>query len=365
MPTFIPGLELCGRYYAELVHPLLDRHFPNLRHAAALIGYGSEVLGFDTEMSMDHAWSPRLLLFLREADIALDGDIRDMLACELPTHFLGFPLGIQPSPDEPGVFFMDENAQPGRVAHRVNVTTLRDFVQHEMDWDILQPFEISDWLTISSQILRVMTAGRVYFDNLGELTALRQQLAWYPRDVWLYLMASTWDRIGQEEHLMPRAGFVGDELGSALIGSRLVRDIMSLCFLMEKQYAPYPKWFGTAFQRLVCAAEMKPLLWQAQMTATWPEREKALGAAYELLARRHNLLGLTEYLPETVSDFHGRPFKVIHAEVFAEAIQAKIIDPEVRRIAKKGLIGGIDQLSDNTVFRSQMDWRSGLRAIYR
>jgi hypothetical protein len=47
---------------------------------------------------------------------------------------------------------------------------------------------------------------------------------------------------------MPRAGFVGDELGSALIGSRLVRDIMNLCFLLEKQYAPYPKWFGTAFQ---------------------------------------------------------------------------------------------------------------------
>ncbi len=32
---------------------------------------------------------------------------------------------------------------------------------------------------------------------------------------------------------MPRAGFVGDEPGSALIGVRLVGDIMNLCFLVE------------------------------------------------------------------------------------------------------------------------------------
>jgi hypothetical protein len=35
---------------------------------------------------------------------------------------------------------------------------------------------------------------------------------------------------------MGRAGYVGDELGAALIGSRLVRDMMRLCFLMERQY---------------------------------------------------------------------------------------------------------------------------------
>jgi hypothetical protein len=365
MPAFIPGLELCGRYYAELVRPLLDQRFPNLGHAAALIGYGSEVLGFDTEMSMDHAWSPRLLLFLRETDLGLAGEIHQQLRRELPTHFLGFPLSIRPSETEPGVFFMDENAQPGHVEHRVRIASLREFVQGEMAWDVTQPPEASDWLTFPSQSLRVMTAGRVYFDNLGELTALREQLAWYPRDLWLYLLASTWDRIGQEEHLMPRAGFVGDELGSALIGSRLVRDVMSLCFLMERQYAPYPKWFGTAFQRLLCAGELSPLLWGAQLAPTWQERERALGAAFERLARQHNALGLTAPLPETVSSFHGRPFQVIHAEVFAEALRKEITDPEVRRIAEKGLIGGVDVFSDNTVLRSDLAWRQGLKSLYR
>ncbi|MCP6756936.1 DUF4037 domain-containing protein, partial [Klebsiella pneumoniae] len=68
---------------------------------------------------------------------------------------------------------------------------------------------------------------------------------------------------------MQRAGYVGDELGSAIMGSRLVRDVMALCFLMERQYAPYPKWFGSAFKRLSCAGAISPLLWQAQSAAAW------------------------------------------------------------------------------------------------
>ena len=50
--------------------------------------------------------------------------------------------------------------------------------------------------------------------------------------------------------MMGWAGFVGDEIGSALMGSRLVRDIMRLAFLMEREYIPYAKWFGTAFTQL-------------------------------------------------------------------------------------------------------------------
>jgi len=56
-PPFIPGLELSARFYREAVRPLLDARFPGLRHAAARLGRGSDVLGFDTEMSMDHDWA--------------------------------------------------------------------------------------------------------------------------------------------------------------------------------------------------------------------------------------------------------------------------------------------------------------------
>jgi hypothetical protein len=130
--------------------------------------------------------------------------------------------------------------------------------------------------------------------------------------------------------LTPHAGSVGDELGSALIGSRLVRDIMSLCFLMEKRYAPYAKWFGTAFQRLECAPQLSPLLWKAHQASSWKDREQALSAAHEILAFMYNNMGIGRKLPPTSSTFHGRPFQVIHGEEFAQALAEQITDAEVR-----------------------------------
>lgn len=363
MPTFMPGLELSRRYYNELVRPLLDQHFPNLPHAAALIGYGSEVLGFDSEMSMDHAWCPRMQLFLRDQDAALAEPMRAMLARELPREFLGFPLDTLAVPGEPGVFQMREKSGD-LLDHKVLPVTLRAFVHETLDWDPATSLAPADWFSFPSQALATLTAGAVHFDGPGELTALRAQLAWYPQDVWLYLLACGWQRIGQEEHLMPRAGFAGDELGSALIGSRLVRDIMSLCFLMEKRYAPYPKWFGSAFQRLAGAAALAPALRAAQRAGTWQEREAALCMAYALLAKQHNALGLTTPLPEEPGSFHGRPFRVIQGGDFAAALKAQIHDPEVQRIAGKGLIGNLDQFSDNTDLRSHISWRTAVRDLY-
>lgn len=46
MPEFVPGLELSRSFYEEVVRPLLDDAFPGLVHSAALLGPGSEVLGF-------------------------------------------------------------------------------------------------------------------------------------------------------------------------------------------------------------------------------------------------------------------------------------------------------------------------------
>jgi hypothetical protein len=364
MTVFTPGLELAESYYFELVQPLLVQNFPNLRYSAALIGYGSEVLGFDTEMSMDHAWSPRMQIFVDEHELNFASRIDAMLTTNLPTHFRGFPLGVRLSDEEPGVFFMDENAKPGKVNHKVVITSLRDFVQRELNWDINGILEPADWLTFPSQVLRVITGGRVFFDNLGDLNSLRQRLAFYPRDIWIYLLACGWDRIGQEQPLMQRAGYVGDELGSVIMSSRLVRDIMSLCFLMERQYAPYPKWFGTAFKGLQCASDFTLPLWRAQISTTWQARAQALGEACEILAGKHNALGLTQPLHTSLSSFHGRPFQVIQAEKFCEALMSEISEKEMVRIAKKGPLGSLDQFSDNTILRSDPQWRQALKNLY-
>jgi hypothetical protein len=361
MPAFVAGLDLNRRFYEEAVRPLLTSAFPDLRYAAALLGPGSETLGFDTAMSMDHDWGPRLFLFLREEDAAQSDTIANLLSHQLPRLFSGFPVSFPAEPIDPRIRVMQRPVD-GPINHRVIPITVRNFVRVQLGYDLTQPLYAADWLTFPSYALGEIVSGAVYHDGVGELIALRSRFAWYPHDLWLYLLAAGWQRIGQEEHLMPRAGFVGDELGSSLIGSRLVRDVMNLCFLMEKQYAPYAKWFGTAFKRLHCAQNLCPILWQAQQAPTWGERSEALARAYEVLAHMHNALGVSRTLPEAVSHFYDRPFQVIHGGLFAQALVEQIIDPEMQRIAGQRLIGNINQWTDNTDVEGLA--REKLRQLY-
>jgi len=362
MPDFVSGLELCGKFYQEVVRPILADAYPGLSYSAALLGSGSEVLGFDTKMSTDHDWGPRLLLFLREEDQArLAQPLRDLFARRLPREFLGYPTGFRANANGTG---RAEATEEGPIEHRIASLTIADLIRDYLAFDIGQEIEAADWLTFPEQKLRTLVAGAVYHDGIG-LQAVRERFAYYPHDIWLYLLACGWTRIGQEEHFVGRTGIVGDEIGSALIAARLVRDLMRLCFLMERRYAPYAKWFGTAFGRLECAGVLAPLLQQVLSATTWQERERRLCPAYERVAEMHNALGITAPLPTKVGPFFDRPFQVIEAVGgFAAAIRAQIQDPVVRRIAERKPIGSIDQFSDSTDLVSDPVWRPPLRRLY-
>jgi hypothetical protein len=92
-----------------------------------LIGYGSEILGFDTLMSTDHNWGPRVLLFLSPEDQArLDAVIIAHLDERIPETFLGWPTRIKladaNAPDADA-----EGRRP--AALRVETHTLRSWVR--------------------------------------------------------------------------------------------------------------------------------------------------------------------------------------------------------------------------------------------
>ncbi|HWW75698.1 MAG TPA: DUF4037 domain-containing protein [Pyrinomonadaceae bacterium] len=364
MTEFVKGLELSRLFFEEAVRPVISSEFPALRYAAARLGTGSEVLGFDTEMSADHEWGPRVDLFLGEDDHeAAREAVRVTLGRKLPHRFRGYPTSFtEPDAGDNNVRHLDEK-DAGPVNHRVDLMTPRGFFLNYLAFDINHEIEPADWLTFPEQKLRTVASGSVFHDDIG-LEELRRRFAYYPRDVWLYLLAAGWARVGQEEHLMGRAGVVGDEIGSALIGARLVRDLMRLCFLMGQTYAPYAKWFGTAFMQLDCAAALSPHLRAALSADDWRGRERHLADAYRVVAGMHNALGLTEPLPTEPRDFFGRPFKVIALHGFPGALLARISDERVRRIAARRPVGGVDQFSDSTDLLQHSSWRATLRKLY-
>lgn len=361
MSEFIPGQRLSELFYREAVRPILTAEFPALVHSAALIGYGSDVLGYDTPRSTDHEWGPRLLLFLGESDYSTCKDqIAHTLRGKLPRTFHGYSTHFSP-PSEDGTRRL-EPISSGPVNHKVEIHTVSGFFVRRLGFDPAGDLTVEDWLATPEQRLLEVTAGCVHHDGLGELEPVRTKLAYYPRDVWLYLLACQWQRIAQQEAFVGRTGEVDDDLGSRLIAASLVHDLMRLGFLMERRYAPYSKWFGTAFARLACAPRLESHFDGALAAGSWKERETDLARAYEQIARMHNDLGITTPLDTTVSNYYGRPFLVIHADRFVAAIEAAISDPSVKRIRAK--IGSVDQITDNTDVLSQPAVFHALRSLY-
>jgi hypothetical protein len=364
-PVFIPGLELSSAFYTEIVAPIIADAYPRLRYAAALIGYGSEVLAYDTVRSTDHEWGPRMLLFVSDEDHAQHAEaIEALLGQRLPPTFRGFSTHFGPSSPDGVQHPAPHTAGP--IRHKIPVYPLRGLLTHWLGVDPLGALTAVDWLLMPQQKLLEVTAGRVFHDGLGELEPVRARLAYYPPDVWRYLLAAQWTRISQQEAFVGRAGEVGDDVGSAVIAAALVRDLMGLCFLLERRYAPYSKWFGTAFAELRCAPRLMPHFRKLLRAASWQERDAALAPAYELVAGLHNELEITEPVDPQVRYYHGgRPFQVIHGERFAETLLATIEDPEVRAIVQRaGPIRSADQVSDNVDVVSTPERVAKLRTLY-
>jgi hypothetical protein len=361
MPEFIPGLQLSQAFYWEAVRPILETHFPGLPHSAALLGYGSDVIGLDTPVSRDHGWGPRLILFLAPDNFpSVQPLVNEALRQNLPVRFRGYSTNFGvPDPADNGVRPAQE-IEHGPVEHLVTMHSITSFWQQELGIDPYQPLAAVDWLTFQEHRLLSVTGGRVFYDGLG-LDAVRQRFAYYPQEVWLYLLAAQWSLIGQEEAFVGRTGSVGDELGARVITGRQVERLMRLAFLMEKRYPPYSKWFESAFRQLDCWAAMGPLLENAIAAGSYPEREDWLARAYTLAVEMHNALGITALLETRTRTYSGwhllrqgvsslalddprntRPHQVIFAGRIAEAIYATIRDPEVLALIPNA--GSVSQL---------------------
>ncbi|MBK7836094.1 MAG: hypothetical protein IPJ49_00055 [Candidatus Obscuribacter sp.] len=168
-PAFISGLDLAKGYYSEIVGPLLTKHYPDLKYAAALIGEGSDVLGFDTEISCDHDWGPRLLLFVDQKDLHYKDSILANLKNSLPKTYMGFATGFI---KDNGVHLMD-HGQSGDTVPRITIQSIDDYISDYLSIDIHGPITTIDWLTMPEQKLLALTGGKVFYDAIG-IEALRK-----------------------------------------------------------------------------------------------------------------------------------------------------------------------------------------------
>ncbi|HEY7072696.1 MAG TPA: DUF4037 domain-containing protein [Acidimicrobiales bacterium] len=323
-PRFAPGTALAEAFYREVLEPVLA----GVPHSAGLLGPGSEVLGFDSERSTDHEWGPRAQLFVPAEHVA---GLTEAVERALPDHFRAWPTRF------------GSDRRP--VGPRVEVTTLTEWLRAQLG--VVPTGELSHdaWLALPQQRLLGVTAGAVFRDDTGALGTVRQRLAWYPDELWVWLLACQWRRIDQEEPFIGRTLEAGDDLGARLVTARLVRELMRLCFLLERRYAPYSKWFGSAFARLDCAPALSPLLAESLSAASAEDRQAAFLGACRRVAELHNRRDVTAPVDAAPRQFHDRPYLVLGAGRFVDACLGRITDPALRR---RPLIGAVDQFVDST-----------------
>lgn len=369
--TFVSGHRLSGALYEQVVAPALSHTFPGLRWAALLAGRGSDVLGYDTERSMDHDWGPRLTVVLDPQDRQQLGEqVLETIEAELPDAVLGVPVDHRGAQQLPGGPVAWGSGSHGRERHHgVVVTTLGELTGDLLGLPSPDPLlgpeglDPAQWLSIPQQSLLELTAGPLWRDDTGEVTVARRHLAFYPHDVWLHLMAARWQRIGQLEPFVGRAGEVGDDLGSHLVAASLTRDVIALALLQQRCYAPYPKWLGSALARTVDSVQIIRHLDDVRRAQTWRDRETAVVASLSELARRHDALGVTRPVDATPQPFFDRPFTVLFAAQLSDALHEAITDPAVRRLPRD--VGGIDTLTDSVPALADRDLRRHLVDYWR
>jgi hypothetical protein len=359
LPPFVPGLELCERFFVIAVAPLLAWRFPALVLSAGCLERGSDVMGFDTPQSRDHHWGPKVTIFLRDEDLpAHAADIDALMAAELPATVDGYPTHFN-NPEVDGGQLAYRGERPLR--HGVSLTSVAAFTRDYLGVDATRPIDELAWLTIPSQRLFTVRAGRVFRDDIG-LAVARERLHFYPHDIWLYRMANQWRRIEQKEAFVGRCGDVGDELGSRLVASRQIFELMRLCFLIERQYAPYAKWFGSAFARLACAPRLTPVFHQTLAAEGWREREQALGEAYLQVGELHNGLGVTSPVDVRLASFFERPYLVPHSLRFSDVLHDRITSARVRALPRH--VGAADQFVDSTDVEDSVSRLHSLLSIF-
>jgi len=341
----ISGLKLSELFYEEIVKALIDQFFPELRYATALIGPGSEVLGYDDNISRDHHWGPRLLLFLNEEDYQRYTQKLDLVFQEnLPVEFLGYSTNWSEPDPEDNMTQMLVPTSKGLINHRIEIHTVQSYLKKNLGIYSLNLTE-KDWLMLPEQKLLEFTSGKVFYDGLGDLTEARKVLQYYPENVWKFKLMSLWKHIDQEIAFVGRTGIVGDDLGSRIEASRLIRYIIMIAFVVNKQYIPYAKWLGLEFKKLPISKHLEPLLQKILEEKEWKKREEYLCETYLILLEEQNRLKITPPLDLYPQSYHKRPQIVIDTQLIVNELK-KIVTAPLNTI--KYPIGTVNEFIDST-----------------
>ncbi|MCG8334988.1 MAG: DUF4037 domain-containing protein, partial [Proteobacteria bacterium] len=268
----------------DIISPILDEYIPILKksYCAALIGWGSDVLGNDDELSMDHEWGPRCIIFVPEKLIKEKNYIYNILNTRIPNEYKGYCTRFKTEE------FIRIPEKHGNV--HIEISTCKDYVEKNLGFYL--PSDDIDWLYIPENKLLEFTRGEIFYDGYNELTQLREFYKYYPEDVWKFRLAFAWQSLGWDIDLIGLCNQRKDILSARHCLSTSLYRLIKIGFLLNKKYSPsYKKWLHREFYKLPnIASEIGTLIEECYVIRDLGEANEIIKKiCYDLLEFQNSL----------------------------------------------------------------------------
>ena len=242
------GLEISRAFWEECGKPLFEERFPELMGmiAVGLVGSGSACYGYDDDVSRDHDFEHGFCVYLPDEErVTRRQEFLLGRAYEsLPKEFKGLRRSLfnPAGGNRHGVFRTEEIYR-----------AMTGFAGKPEGW--------RDYLRVQDEALAEVINGEVFYDGLGEFTAIREAWSNPPRDVQLKKLCGYLIRMSQTgEYNYGRCLQRGDEAAAQLSAAEFVRAAVSAWGWIHNRPSPYYKWCLRSLADYADAATLESLL---------------------------------------------------------------------------------------------------------
>lgn len=305
------GLELAEKFYNEYGKKMIDENFSHIKGylAIGLVGSGSECFCFDDEISHDHDFEPGFCIFLPDESLVSSKEQFELEKAysKLPKEFEGFKRN-------------ELNPVGG---NRHGVIRISDFFESKTG-SKNGNIHNKDWFFISEQFLLEATNGKIFCDNLGLLTEMREKLEYFPEDIRLKKLAGNLLVMAQAGQYNYKRCVLRDETAAAQLAViEFVNATLKVIFLLNKKYIPYYKWSFRALKEL---PKLSEFYYELEYLISSSNTEKEAKLKEEIIEKISGSI-ITELKNQELIDAFS-----VNLERQAYSVNERIENPEIRNL---------------------------------
>ncbi len=246
---YTQNLDKCKDFYETKLAPIIANEFAEYEEAIAVgvVGDGSDCFFFDDSFSQDHDSNIRVFLWVTK-------DVYENIGAKLQKSYENAMYEYLFEHHLALNYVQNESAAGG-------VYEINQFYFGLLQEDFI-PQTDDEWMRIKEENLAKACNGKVFRDDLGVFTIIRNKLlAYYPRRVWIYKIAKEMHEFSKSaqynySRMMARRDYVTAKIS---ISEGLIHG-MALVYLLNRHYAPYYKWMRRGIRNMKILPEIGDIM---------------------------------------------------------------------------------------------------------